>query len=166
MPGQGSDLFLSPNEQNLLVAALNSNQTSNGAGNNQKRGSPTNISSNPASGQLDYSDESPYLDFDPDGEFDDSYAYGNSRMIGDLPDLHDKRKSIDGDEDKDDEGDRKRHEGDEKGPKKPGRKPLTSEPTTVSTKRVLIEPALIMLRNVKLKIVQHSAPFVSARSSI
>jgi AP-1-like transcription factor len=134
MPAQGSDLFLSPNEQDLLVAALNSNQGAKGA-KNGKRGSPptANDSSNPASGQLDYSDDSPYLDFDPDGEFDD-YSYENSRMIGDLPPgLHEKRKSIDGEEDDDEtvNGDRKRHEGDDKGPKKPGRKPLTSEPTTV-----------------------------------
>lgn len=134
MPASGSDLFLSANEQDLLVAALNSNQSGSASGNKGRKASPpnTNFSSNPASGQLDYSDDSPYLDFDPDGEFDDSYAYGDSRMIGDLPDLHDKRKSIDGEEEDDEEeGDRKRHEGDERGPKKPGRKPLTSEPTTV-----------------------------------
>ena len=58
----------------------------------------------------------------------------NDRMIGDLPDdpasdLHDKRKSIDG-EDDDDEGGGKRREGADKTAKKPGRKPLTSEPTS------------------------------------
>ena len=137
MPAQGSDLYLNANEQDLLVAALNSNQNGSNGTNKGRRASPqeTNFSSNPASGQLDYSDDSPYLDFIPDDNFDDSYSYGQGRMIGDLPDLHEKRKSMDGEEDEEDEdeqGDRKRHEGDEKGPKKPGRKPLTSEPTTVS----------------------------------
>jgi AP-1-like transcription factor len=141
MSGRASDMYLSPDEQDLLVAALNSNQ----AGPlNTKQSTPPNpnytpqTGTNPGSGQLDYSDDSPYLDFDPDGEFDDSFGYGGGRMIGDLPDdlngstpdLHDKRKSIDGEED-DEEGDHKRHEGDGKAAKKPGRKPLTSEPTTV-----------------------------------
>ena len=40
--------------------------------------------------------------------------------------------SIDEDEDEDEEGDSKRREGDDKQAKKPGRKPLTNEPTTVS----------------------------------
>lgn len=128
MSGQDSNLFLSPNEQDLLVTALNSNQPAI-----RKRSSPTNanITPNPGSGQLDFSDDSPYLDFDPDGEFDESFDYGEGRMIGDLPELHEKRKSIDGDDDDDEEISSKRHEGDEKHPKKPGRKPLTSEPTTV-----------------------------------
>lgn len=162
---------MSPNEQDLLVAALNSNQSGKGAGNKGKRGSPqnTNFSSNPASGQLDYSDDSPYLDFDPDGEFDD-FSYGTSRMIGDLPpELHEKRKSIDGEDDDDDdveEGDRKRHEGDEKGPKKPGRKPLTSEPTTVGISLcVIIQLTNIITRNAKPKTALPSVPSVSAKRS-
>lgn len=94
------------------------------------------MSSAPGSGHLDFSDESPFLDFDPDGDFDDSFGYDeeSGRMIGDLPgDLHDKRKSIDGQDD-DDEGGGKRREGEDKTAKKPGRKPLTVEPTSVSAR--------------------------------
>ncbi|KKY20466.1 putative bzip transcription factor (ap-1) [Phaeomoniella chlamydospora] len=86
-------------------------------------------------------DESPYLDFD--GEFDDSYNFdlNGDDMIGDLPpesstsngdnehELHEKRKSVGG-KDADDEGGGKRREGEDKAAKKPGRKPLTSEPTS------------------------------------
>ena len=54
-------------------------------------------------------------------------------MIGALPggiERHEKRKNS---EDDDEEpGDAKRKEGEDKKGKKPGRKPLTSEPTTVS----------------------------------
>merc|ERR1711939_959324 len=140
MSGQTSDLFLSPDEQDLLVAALNSNQPGAKSGSNQNRSQSQDLiytpqtHTNPGSGQLNLSDDSPYLDFDPDGDFDDGYDFGNTRMIGDLPpdmsgDLHDKRKSIDG-ENNGDEGDRKRREGDDRTAKKPGRKPLTSEPTS------------------------------------
>ncbi|KAK5219216.1 DNA-binding transcription factor yap1 [Exophiala xenobiotica] len=85
----------------------------------------------PGSGNLDFSDESPFLDFDPDADFDESFDFDeNARMIGDIPgELHDKRKSIDGKDD-DDEGGGKRREGEDKTAKKPGRKPLTSEPTS------------------------------------
>jgi AP-1-like transcription factor len=142
MSGLGTDLFLSPDEQDLLVTALNSNNAGAKSGNNQQRSNTNDLTytpqtmTNPGSGALDLSDDSPYLDFDPDGDFDDSFGYESGRMIGDLPelssgDLHDKRKSIDGD-DNEDEGDRKRREGDDKTAKKPGRKPLTSEPTSVS----------------------------------
>jgi AP-1-like transcription factor len=137
-----SDLYLSPNEQDLLVAALNSNQSGT---KNQMNYTPA-TSLHPDSGLMGFSDDSPYLDFDPEADFDES-AYGfnpNARMIGDLPDededeeddspvngdLHDKRKSIDG-QDEDDEGGGKRREGEDKVGKKPGRKPLTSEPTSV-----------------------------------
>lgn len=143
MSGQGSDMFLSPNEQDLLVAALNSNQSGSRSGktqqlSNQDLTNTPQTMTNPESGALDLSDDSPYLDFDPDGDFDDSFGYETGRMIGDLPgmspgDIHEKRKSIDGDDDDDnDNGDRKRREGDDKTAKKPGRKPLTSEPTSVS----------------------------------
>lgn len=78
--------------------------------------------------------ESPLIDYD----FDDGiYDWDNSAglMIGSLPgaaneeehDLHEKRKSIEDD----DENTHKRREGEEKTAKKPGRKPMTGEPTTV-----------------------------------
>ena len=143
MSRQGSsDLYLSPGEQDLLVAALNSNQTGaahRGSDSQNMNYTPT-TQTNPGSGQMGFDDDSPYLDFDPDGDYDDS-AFdfdSNARMIGDLPnddtigngDLHDKRKSIDGQDD-DDEGGGKRREGEDRTSKKPGRKPLTSEPTSV-----------------------------------
>lgn len=78
--------------------------------------------------------ESPLIDYD----FDDGiYDWDNSAglMIGSLPgteneeenDLHEKRKSIEDD----DENSHKRREGGDKTAKKPGRKPMTGEPTTV-----------------------------------
>jgi AP-1-like factor len=81
-------------------------------------------------------DESPFVDYlDGDNSFDFDNADGD--MIGALPgdtpgDSNEKRKSPgdDGDAD-DDEGGGKRREGEDKQAKKPGRKPLTSEPTTV-----------------------------------
>ena len=159
-----SQLYLSPNQQDLLMAALNSNQSSQPARQSSKNatmntnghqrtgsaslasvmngqtdlfGSP--IQSAPGSGNLDFgTDESPYLDFDLDGEGEDGYDFnGEGQMIGDLPednsgnDDHHKRKSIP-DAEEDDEGGGKRRESDDKSGKKPGRKPLTSEPTTVS----------------------------------
>ncbi|KAG7007599.1 AP-1-like transcription factor napA [Physcia stellaris] len=91
----------------------------------------------PSSGPFDAleHDTSPLLDFDlEDGSFD----WDNSGMIGDLPGVpniddtehHDKRKKST-DEDEGIEGSGKRREGEEKGSaRKPGRKPLTGEPTT------------------------------------
>lgn len=77
--------------------------------------------------------ESPLIDYDFD---DGNYDWENSAglMIGSLPgaaneeenDLHEKRKSIE-----DDENTHKRREGEEKTAKKAGRKPMTGEPTTV-----------------------------------
>ncbi|ETI20399.1 hypothetical protein G647_08434 [Cladophialophora carrionii CBS 160.54] len=133
-------LYLSPEQQDLLMAALNSNQSPKQSG--IQKTAPQNVNftpsmSAPDSGNLDFSDDSPFLDFDPDADFgDDSFDFdANHRMIGDIPDeslshdLHDKRKSVDG-KDEDDEGGGKRREGEDKTAKKPGRKPLTSEPTS------------------------------------
>lgn len=99
--------------------------------------------------QANLYDDSPFIDnydyeFDAaDGSFD--YDFSNEsqgQMIGNLPgtssdgdaDAHDKRghEEIDGE---DENGGGKRREGDEKTSKKPGRKPLTSEPTSVSSSR-------------------------------
>ncbi|KAL9116353.1 MAG: hypothetical protein Q9187_007124, partial [Circinaria calcarea] len=83
-------------------------------------------------------DQSPFLDYDlDDGNFDWDT---NEQMIGSLPgtslndddednDLHEKRKNPDDDQE-DMEGGGKRRESDDKSSKKPGRKPLTSEPTS------------------------------------
>ena len=164
MSNQNSQFYLSPGQQDLLLAALSSNQqpgqpkrvasgasqrTENYARNRSQRFSASDTTEegylNPASmnipnsGELDFApDESPYLDFDIDGDGDDNFDFdAGDDMTGEMPgsgnghDLHEKRKSIDGKDD-DDEGGGKRQEGEDKSGKKPGRKPLTSEPTTVS----------------------------------
>ena len=88
-------------------------------------------------GNLSFED-SPYLDFEQD---DGNFGWDiNDQLIGSLPgtsvddedgDLHDKRKASDDDGEENDGGG-KRREGEDKVGKKPGRKPLTSEPTSVS----------------------------------
>lgn len=146
-------LTLSARQEELLSKALNSNKQptvdlsfplSNPAlpmAPGSFSGSPLQA---PGSGTLNGFEESPFIDydyeFDADGSFD--YDFGNEtqgQMIGKLPgtssdgdaDAHDKRSHPD-DEGEDEEGGGKRREGDEKASKKPGRKPLTSEPTSVS----------------------------------
>lgn len=180
-----SDLHLSPDQQHLLLAALNSNKPSNTVlttqgtrkqdhNNHFQSFTSTDMSdfTAPGSGHLDFSDDSPYLDFGLDGEVDDSFDYDEAgRMIGDLPeesplsDLHDKRKSIDG-RDEDDEGNRKRREGDDKMAKKPGRKPLTSEPTTVIHLYRCIKVLLTRYRNERHKTVQHNVHSEKGKSNI
>jgi AP-1-like factor len=143
-------LYLSPDQQDLLLAALTSNNP------NAKRQSGTphiktdqspeqslnNISAPPSGGfenanHFGYDDESPYLDFTPDVDFDFT---GSADLIGDLPgsadyDIGGKRKSIDGKSDVEgEETGKKRRESEAK---KPGRKPLTSEPTTVCHPRCM-----------------------------
>lgn len=99
----------------------------------------------PGSGTLNGFDESPFIDYDYEFDGDDNFNFdlGNDvqgQMIGNLPgtssdgdaENHEKRSHPDDDGD-DEEGGGKRREGDDKSSKKPGRKPLTSEPTSVST---------------------------------
>lgn len=152
MSERTSALNLSPHQRDLLVAALSSNQPVRNKPSMAPRASsqgavqpytPTD-SSALGSGRLDYNDESPFLDLPLDGE--DGFDFDEQgQMFGDLPGdddydndttdpdhLHNKRKSM-GDLDEDDEGGGKRREGDHKQAKKPGRKPLMNEPTTVST---------------------------------
>ncbi|CAG8897140.1 unnamed protein product [Penicillium egyptiacum] len=140
-------LYLSPNQQDLLLAALSSNNPSQKAqsGSPQMKSSesPDGDSSNglsaPPSGGFDNAytnnfgfgdDESPFLDFPPEVDFD---FPGSADLIGDLPgsadyDIGGKRKSLDGKSDiEGEETGKKRRESEAK---KPGRKPLTSEPTT------------------------------------
>ncbi|KAE9985133.1 hypothetical protein EG327_004801 [Venturia inaequalis] len=90
--------------------------------------------------------ESPYLDFldnnDPnyDENFDFDLPETDGQMIGAMPgsedgsqDIHDKRKMSEEDDDDDDEhenGAKRQETGEGKTAKKPGRKPLTSEPTS------------------------------------
>ena len=95
--------------------------------------SPVQNSINPTANPLGL-DDSPFIDGADyeDANFDWDNADG--QLFGDLPEeqdgIHDKRKNDD--EDDDSEGNAKRHEGNGKQSKKPGRKPLgSSEPTTV-----------------------------------
>jgi len=92
--------------------------------------------------------DSPFMDFldNQENNLDFDIDGADGTMIDDLADdgyddeveHHDKRKTPeDGKEDDDDE-DPKRHEPDEKVAKKPGRKPLTTEPTSVSLMSLVI----------------------------
>ncbi|KAL2853462.1 transcription factor PAP1-domain-containing protein [Aspergillus pseudoustus] len=149
-------LYLSPGEQDLLLAALSSNnpnskqqfnpQKSNHAttANNTPgqassgsfNASPAFDGSNSQFGNLNY-DESPFLDFNPELDWD---FPGSESLIGDLPgsaqseehEVGEKRKETD--ENAEEVSGKKRRESDDKGDdkaaKKPGRKPLTSEPTS------------------------------------
>lgn len=99
----------------------------------------------PGSGTMQALDDSPFIDYDYEfdnaggdfGDFDFT-TMPQGQMIGNLPgtssdgdaQTHDKR-GLSEDDVEDDEHDGKRREGDEKGARKPGRKPLTSEPTSV-----------------------------------
>lgn len=82
-------------------------------------------------------DDSPFVDYlDGDNNLDFDGTDNGDLMIGALPDdtpgdPNDKRKSPGDDEDDGVERSGKRREGEDKQAKKPGRKPLTSEPTTV-----------------------------------
>lgn len=168
------DLYLSPDQQELLRTALSSN-SSGARGNyptypglatnatkpsaprsNSDRSTPLTgtgvinheifespIEQGPGSGALGSIgfDDSPFLDYDLD---DGNFEWDNSgdQLIGNLPgmsgneedgELHEKRKGHGEDRDDEDGGGGKRREGEERTAKKPGRKPLTSEPTSVSS---------------------------------
>lgn len=149
------DFTLSPRQEELLFAALNSNKSSNNMDTSisaQNNGLPNASASAfndsptqaPGSGTLNGFEESPFIDYDYEFEGDDSFNFdftndSQGQMIGNLPgtssdgdaDNHEKRSHPDDDDDE--EGGGKRREGDDKSSKKPGRKPLTSEPTSVST---------------------------------
>ncbi|KAF2760208.1 PAP1-domain-containing protein [Pseudovirgaria hyperparasitica] len=160
--GPGS---LSPDQEHLLMAALNSNNPNpqndyksnqDFENNNDGTFDPNQQfpidGVNPAffQGQpngmnfstFDNIEESPYVDFlDGDTSFDfDASLNNGDAMIGGLPgsstspeaydhDNTEKRKSPE-DDAEDPDGGGKRRESDDKTAKKPGRKPLTSEPTT------------------------------------
>ncbi|KAL2197814.1 transcription factor PAP1-domain-containing protein [Corynascus similis CBS 632.67] len=142
-PLQG--LVLTPQQQSLLFAALNSNRPSNGMSNNGFNvpplfdGSPVQgdgLSSFQNSPDLDYDYDFPGADPTLDFSFDDT---NQAKMIGDLPGSKRALKSDSGDSESpekrthpDDEENpgAKRRESEEKVAKKPGRKPLTTEPSS------------------------------------
>lgn len=191
-----TDFILTPQQQSLLFAALNSNQ---------QLGSPVNGGMNPSpvsyneSPQQNGYQESPIVEYDYDFQGDNSYDFAfaddsQAKMIGDLPGSNgsgsrsasrfgsdkggsdtndnDKRSHPD-DEDDDEEGSAKRQETGEKVAKKPGRKPLTTEPTSVSqiaTHR--LSPMMQRLirercrRSERHKIEPRNARFESAKRSM
>lgn len=144
------DFILTPTQQNLLFAALNSNRK----GNTPTGNSGPNLSSLQFNGSpVDASPDnifqaSPEFDYDydftgMDSSFDMSYNDGTQpKMIPDLPgtsvgsksdspdssDSPDKRSHPDDDEEENPEA--KRRESEDKVAKKPGRKPLTTEPSS------------------------------------
>jgi AP-1-like factor len=156
----GTPFYLDATQQDLLLAALASNnQNPNdlfSAGLDNSSSNKQSINNSQFQYPLDSLDpayftspqqqapannfnnasmeESPFVDYlDGDNSFDFDNADGD--MIGSLPgdtpgDSNEKRKSPGDDGDDDDEGGGKRREGEDKQAKKPGRKPLTSEPTT------------------------------------
>lgn len=141
------NFLLTPQQQSLLLAALNSNKPDGSPANNTLSLSPSSAgpSSNQAISGISGIQESPFntdLDYDfGDSSFDFSFDNGNGpKMIGDLPELSksespeiespDKRSHPDDDDDDDDESGAKRRESEDKVAKKPGRKPLTTEPST------------------------------------
>lgn len=154
------NLKLSAEQEEALFAALNSNKeavfktTSLPPSTDPIAMAPSAFSESPmqgqapGSGELGGFDDSPFVDYDYEFEQDGSFDFGDfndaqGEMIGQLPgtssdgdehseNFHDKRSHPDDDGD-DEEGGGKRREGEEKTSKKPGRKPLTSEPTSVST---------------------------------
>ncbi|KAK1988109.1 transcription factor PAP1 [Colletotrichum cereale] len=153
--GFPTNFILTPQQQSLLFAALNSNkqQLANQSPTTKDTSmSPSSYQTSPAQGAAHGFQESPYLDnydYDfGDSSFDfDVSTVGQGKMIGDIPggaqsaqstksdstenDGTDKRAHPDDEEDEDSPGnDAKRREGGDKAPKKPGRKPLTSEPTS------------------------------------
>jgi AP-1-like factor len=159
----GGPFYLDPTQQDLLLAALASNQQDQNGLYSALNANPPVAGSHfgfPVDGAFDANvftspqqstpanafttasiDESPFVDYlDGDNSFDFDGS-NEDLMIGALPgesppakteeDGTEKRKSP-GDDVEDRDGGAKRREGEDKQAKKPGRKPLTSEPTTVS----------------------------------
>lgn len=141
-----SEFVLTPQQQNLLFAALNSNKAGNSVSNAALTQSPMSFSGSPGQG-FDSFQTSPDLDYEydfggPDSSYDFSINDGTQpKMIADLPgttaparsestdaETPDKRSHPDDDEDNN--GGAKRRESEDKVAKKPGRKPLTTEPSS------------------------------------
>lgn len=134
--------YLSAHQQDLLLAALSSNnpapKDSPPVLKQEPDATPGGFSISPNALDNSHAYESPFADFNPDADFD---FHGTEDLIGDLPGDYllpdeyepgDKRKGIEEkSESSHEESGKKRRESDEKVSRKPGRKPLTSEPTTV-----------------------------------
>ncbi|PBP15656.1 transcription factor PAP1 [Diplocarpon rosae] len=144
-------LTLSARQEELLFAALNSNSKTSDIDPSRSKDSSmppgpfTESLQDTGSATMNGFEESLIVDYDYEFEGDGTFDYGDfnndsqGQMTGNLlgisseggdNDSHDKRSHPDeGDEE---EGGGKRRGGDEKTSKKPGRKPLTSEPTSMS----------------------------------
>lgn len=97
------------------------------------------VQDGPNSGNLSGDlEDSPLFDNElEDGHYE--WDESTENLFGDLPgtdvvdgELHEKRKASSDNNDTTEESANKKREGEEKTAKKPGRKPLTAEPTTVS----------------------------------
>ncbi|KAL4917523.1 transcription factor PAP1-domain-containing protein [Aspergillus aurantiobrunneus] len=149
-------LYLSPGEQDLLLAALSSNNPPSKQKSDAQKPKPGpdpnytpgqassgSFSASPAFDGLNHPfdnmnyDESPFPEYLQDPEWD--YLGSDENLIGDLPgsapseehEVGDKRK--DSDSSSEVSGKKRREsddKSDDKASKKPGRKPLTSEPTS------------------------------------
>jgi len=149
------NLYLSPEQEKQLLQALAPPQKNGNANtlspptSNPLPMSPSSFSGSPQQKNPNSFQESPYLD-NYDYSFGDStYDFDTpdvtGQMIGDLPDAStsdspenegsekEKRAHPDDEDDEENKNGAKRRESTEKVPKKPGRKPLTSEPTSVSS---------------------------------
>lgn len=150
--GFPTNFILTPQQQSLLFAALNSNKqqlANQSPGTKDTSMSPSSFQTSPAQAPANGFQESPYLDnydYDfGDSSFDFDSLNDQGKMIGDIPgtakstksdstdnDSSDKRAHPDDEDDESSPGNgAKRRESTEKVPKKPGRKPLTSEPSSV-----------------------------------
>ena len=169
-PNLAADLYLDPDQEDLLYAALNSNAPSSARPQPHQSQLPhmqrPSQASRLSSGDLESARmyqspdqisngtligtgvdlENPLLYADLEYDIDGSFDYDDSQLTdgqfgetlpgqqsndGGEGDIHDKRKNSEDDGPDGDAG-AKRREGEEKQAKKPGRKPLTSEPTSVS----------------------------------
>lgn len=172
-----SGLYLSSEQQDLLYAALSSsNHFSKGQHGESATMNPLNSNLHPPQGRHQHQNQ-PRKQSSPSSgaEVFDSpseEAIGSARLdmdfldadldfnageslFGDLPEepepeIREKRKSIDGNQNE--EGGKKRKENETKVPKKPGRKPLTSEPTSVG---VLPQAYMSRFTSVLTDIVLH-----------
>ncbi|OLN86158.1 AP-1-like transcription factor 1 [Colletotrichum chlorophyti] len=152
--GYPTNFILTPQQQSLLYAALNSNKqqlASQSPTTKDTSMSPSSFQTSPAQGAAHGFQESPYLDnldYDfGDSSFDfDLSTVSQAKMIGDIPGGAQSAKSTKSDSTDNDNSDKRAHPDDEddegspengakrresdKVPKKPGRKPLTSEPSS------------------------------------
>ncbi|KAI0026244.1 transcription factor PAP1-domain-containing protein [Xylariomycetidae sp. FL0641] len=144
------------NAANANAANVNAANTNANPDNNALSLSPSSLTNSPAQNQNQNmsertngtpgTQESPFLDYDESGFDFDFGSDGQLNMIGNLPgatpdkdtskasspdqENPEKRSHPDEDDEEEEEGGGKRRESEGKVPKKPGRKPLTNEPSS------------------------------------